>query len=318
MTQMNALSRQEPINGSQRPEQQRNRGPRPPREGVSFWRVLRSGFWPSLVVVLVGGLAYALLLPPPVEEPEIPLPVVDRGLERRRLELERRRAQAARRDALPFEVRAAGEAFRRFGLDSVRADAKVAENRLVALRRKIGTALRQYGSEPVLRLRALQGELFLKALEHFRTGSSPGLELLELGGNFAQKARDSGWLDRDGSLLFNPNERLTLFRIRWTELAGLRKNPAFSPTLNELRIYYRALLTLPEGALPRERSQNQLRYVEAFARLEPDYPGGLARGAVLLRLGDKPGAQRELTAHLARFPDGPWALRARSYLRTAL
>jgi hypothetical protein len=57
----------------------------------------------------------------------------------------------------------------------------------------------------------------------------------------------------------------------------------------------------------------RIGYVRALARVDGAYPAELALGALHLRLGEHADAQRELEAHLAKNPHGPWSLRARNY-----
>ena len=114
------------------------------------------------------------------------------------------------------------------------------------------------------------------------------------------------------------DELISLYALRWGELTHLREHPAFKPTLAEWRRYYRFLLLHPEksagdGARG-ERAELRLRYVEALARRDRDYPAALARGSLLAELGEGSLAAAELRAFLARPGGGEWTLRARNYL----
>ena len=58
--------------------------------------------------------------------------------------------------------------------------------------------------------------------------------------------------------------------------------------------------------------------IRELARVDPTFPGALAEGVVLFRLGRYEAAAVAFERHLAAFPDGPWTLRARNYLKAAL
>jgi hypothetical protein len=58
----------------------------------------------------------------------------------------------------------------------------------------------------------------------------------------------------------------------------------------------------------------RLRYVEALAHHDTEYPLALARGSLLAELGVMPDSARALSGYLARPPSLGWNLRARNYL----
>jgi hypothetical protein len=64
----------------------------------------------------------------------------------------------------------------------------------------------------------------------------------------------------------------------------------------------------------RERANIRLRYVEALARRDTEYPVGLARGSLLGELGMMEESTQALSQQLARPLSGEWNLRARNYL----
>ena len=112
-------------------------------------------------------------------------------------------------------------------------------------------------------------------------------------------------------------ERVVLFEFRWLELLGVREQRPFTPSLDEWRRYFRCLLehpqaTGPEGSTP-DADRARLTYVNALAKVDPDYPAALARGVLHHRLGEPVAARGELEQHLQAHPRGAWALRARNH-----
>jgi hypothetical protein len=130
------------------------------------------------------------------------------------------------------------------------------------------------------------------------------------------RAGQYGWIEADRKLALSERERAVLFEFRWIELLGVRDDPAFAPALDEWRRYYRCLLEHPQadasGAAP-DGSRARLGYVNALAKVDPEYPAALARGILHQRLGEPEEARRELDLHLQAHPRGPWALRARNH-----
>jgi hypothetical protein len=277
----------------------------------------------QLGAVSVGTaiLAALLLVPHPTPPDVLPLPQVDRAAQHREDAAEHARAEAARAEPLPFDVRTVGERFRRYGRASASGDEAATHAEWVELARAARAANAQYGSEPLARLRAVQGELFLGALGRWEASGKVDDELVELGGDLADKARASRWLSGERRLVATEDERMTLFRIRWTHLTGLLKTHPLSPTLDDWRVYFRFLLEHPEGrpgdCSPSSRAQAQLRYVGALEKRDPEYPASLARGVLEYRLGAPARAVLAFQDYLAQAPYGSWHLRARNYLAAA-
>jgi hypothetical protein len=272
--------------------------------------------WQLAVVALGTALGGAVLaLPRPVipAPSELPLPVVDRAEQR---ELEERAAdlvRAARATPLPFLVRAAGEAFRRFG----QAEANGEADELPArdFRARVVASRKQFGDVPVLTLRAVQADLFARAVTRRNAA-----DLKELGGTFFARAGSAEALLHSG---LQDDELRSLFTMRWTKLAGLLDTRPFTPTLNEWRLYYRTLLAHAELGQhaasddPMERIMPLARCIDALTKYDPDYPRLLALGIVEQWMGHRDAAEALLSAHLEAHPSGPWFLRARNYLLAA-
>jgi hypothetical protein len=269
----------------------------------------------------IAVLGAFLVLPHEVEPDVLPLPRIDRRTVRIERAEEHARAEEARLRPLPFELRVVGERFRRYGRavavpDEVRANAE-----LVELNRAVATAKTQHGVDPLLRLRAVQGELFARAVGRWEATGQADDELIELGGDLIAKVKASGWMSEPHRFVASADERAVLFRIRWSNLSGLLTTHPFSPTLDDWRTYYHFLLEHPEihrGDCSRAaRARAQLRYVEALAKKDPEYPALLARGVLELRVGAPASAAAALLGYVGGAPEGPWRLRAQNYLAAA-
>lgn len=281
-----------------------------------FARVLEGWELGAVTVGLV--LAAALLAVPRAAPPGLfPVPLVDVKEEQAARERLAILADRAEREGLPFETRAVGDGIRRLGtaLSGGVGDPEHL-NRLIGER--VAAALAAGQVEALLRLRAVQARLFVNAVRAHQPGTPASAELLALGGDFVVRATQNGWLSPDGCVA-SDGELQTLFTRRWAELTFLRDEPHFKPSLGELRRYFRFLLLHPEKrenaeAPARERAVVRLRYVEALARHDTEYPLALARGSLLAELGAMPESARALSGYLARPSSLEWNLRARNYL----
>jgi hypothetical protein len=273
------------------------------------------GIGAAAFVVGLTVIAAALAAPRATEPDVLPLPVPDRGVLESVRQKTEGRARAARASGLSYDVRAVGEAIRRCGAATVPGkgvpDPVIGEVRLT-----VRLALERNSEQGLLGLLALQTELFVAATHAFEKSGKAGSELAELGGDFVAIAKENAWLE-GRSLVLDDDERAALFHLRWTELTGLRSQPAFAPTLDEYRAYY-ALHLRKLGGAGRERSDRAFAAVRALEKRDPRYPGAFARGVLYYRSGLFQEAADAFAAHLARHPDGPWALRARNHVLAAL
>ncbi|HEY6080276.1 MAG TPA: hypothetical protein VIW29_15790 [Polyangiaceae bacterium] len=268
----------------------------------------------TVVVVAVSGL---LSLPRRAAPDLFPVPLIDVAEEAATLGHYAALADRAEREGLPFETRAVGDALRRLGRTGV-ANASDVEHVRRVLDERVRAALGAGQLEALVRLRAVQVRLFLRALRAHDWRGEPSNELRELGGEFPERALKNGWAGPEGCVA-SEAELSALYALRWGELTHLREHPAFKSTLAEWRRYYRFLLLYPEQApgvegARAERAELRLRYVEALARRDRDYPAALARGSLLAELGEGTLAAAELRAFLGRPGGGEWTLRARNYL----
>jgi hypothetical protein len=226
-------------------------------------------------------------------------------------------ADRAEREGLPFETRAVGDAVRRLGT-ALAGGVGQPEHLHRLIGERVAAALAAGQVDALLRLRAVQARLFVKAVRAHVPGTPASAELLALGGDFVVRATQNGWLGPDGCVA-SDDELATLFSRRWAELTGLRDEPHFKPKLGELRRYFRFLLLHPEQRdqaedKARDRARARLRYVEALAHHDTEYPLALARGSLLAELGAMPDSARVLSGYLARPSSLVWNLRARNYL----
>jgi hypothetical protein len=284
-----------------------------------FARLLEGWELGAISVGLV--LVTALLAVPRAARPGVfPVPLVDgeelSAARQRSAEL----ADSAEQGGLPFETRAVGDALRRMGAALARgaAGSADAEHLQRLMSERVRAALRAGQSEPLLRLRAVQARLFVRAVHEHAWGVPASKELIELGGDFATRATQNGWLSSAGCVATD-DELRTLFERRWVELTRLREEPRFKPALGELRRYYRFLILHPErgkGDDPPalERASMRLRYVEALAKRDTEYPIELARGSLLAELGAMPQSAQALSRYLSFSSGAEWNLRARNYL----
>ncbi|HET9956029.1 MAG TPA: tetratricopeptide repeat protein [Polyangiaceae bacterium] len=285
--------------------------------------------WPlAALAVAFPLLAVALALPRAVHSEHVPLPLPDRAVIIREQAADRERAATVGTKALPFSVRLVGEWMRRYGSATFSDNpTRAAEARaeLVSSVRNVLRSDPQTGQAELLRLRALQSDLFLSAVARWRgSHGRPRLDaqeldsdLRELGGEFVASCTSNGWLDENGRLRLSADQLFILYRVHWTELTGLLQRTPFRPGLEEFRLYYRLLLENAddEAHAPAAR---RLEYAQALAKLDPDYPGEVARGVLLLELNRPEAAFEAFQSFLKRRPDGPWVVRARNYALAAL
>jgi hypothetical protein len=274
--------------------------------------------WEPFGITVGLVLAVALLAVPRAAPPgAFPVPLVDVAEARATREHDAALAEDAERHGLPFETRAVGDAVRRLGM--ALSGNGSPEHLGLVLAERVELALKAGQLAPLERLRAVQTRLFVRAVRDFSWRGPPSAELVALGGDFVERARSNGWV-ADDACIATDDELATLFKRRWADLTRLREHARFKASLGELRRYFRFLLLHPEhgkDAEARDVASARLRYVEALARYDGEYPASLARGALYGSLGMSAESAAALADHLARPPSGEWALLARNYLLEA-
>lgn len=312
----------------------KGRGPSD-RETKGFSRHFE-GWQPGLLAVFLAGSSALVAVPRSVDPVELPEPALSpRALERVARHDEalavQAEAEAAREQALDFDVRALGSAIRAYGLADANGDDLV----VTAARTKVAEAAqraRAHGEEPLAKLRAFQQRAFLRALRHWEAKGVERPDLRELGGAFVAMAGRNGWVS-EGAMIMDEPVRRALFKKRWNELT-MTRGPRFDLDVDEHRALLRFLLrnpprseldanARPRGVKPHERAafaagQYQMKKIEELAAVDPAYPADLARGVVLYGLHRYATATELFRRHLDAHPDGPFALRAQNYLKATL
>jgi hypothetical protein len=287
------------------------------RQRARFARLFQG--WEAGAVIVGLVLAAALLAVPRAAAPGfIPVPLLVPAEARAERERRGELADRARREGLPFETRAVGDAVRRLGVALAGGEGEPEHlSRLLAERVQNALAVGQ--ADALLRLRVVQEQLFVRAVREHVGVRPVHPELAALGGDFAMRAERSGWV-KEGRFVASDLELETLFARRWVDLTGLREHALFRPTLGELRLFYRFLLLHPEVGTDTPPSPEvgralvRLRYVEALAKRDTEYPLGFARGSLLGQLGQLPQSAQALSQHLSRPAGAAFNLRARNYL----
>jgi hypothetical protein len=288
---------------------------------------LLDGWQAGAIVVAVAILCTLVVVPRPVAIDEIPLPRVNLRVVSERSQLDAARARSLEKQRPDYDVRALGEALRQYGASDADSDTQLGSRNL----QRIGEVLRDalsHGPEAVLSLRAYQMTVFLRELQVYEATGKESVELRELGGGIIALLKRSQWMHGDGAGYRIVPDRTVLeilFRKRWNEVTGL-KEPPFALSLDEERAAFAFMLTHPivSANTPADpssqcRSANGylLRKVGELAAIDPDYPGELARGMILLRLGRPKDAIDVLAARLEGHPDGPYTMLTRNALRQA-
>ncbi len=277
------------------------------------------GYELGLLTLGIVGTCALLALPRASIPSTLPLPSVDHAQARRVAASDHELATLAMNEPLPFEVRAVGESVRHFGHSM--AHGIDTEHDRSDLRERVKLVLDKGQTPLLLRLRAVQTEFFLSALEHFEHTGQQSPDLEELGADFVVRARTNGWIDARNRCAADEAARRVLFRMHWADLLDRRNAIPFAPTLEEWRVYYRFLLLHPTAAPnagPDGTDSERLRVVSALARKDPEYPEFFARGVLFYRLNDRQAAATAFRSQLAAHESGPYALLARNYLIESL
>jgi len=285
------------------------------------------GWQPAALSILLAGSTALIAVPRPVEPVDLPEPRVDMRAIGRTIEHDLELARRAERERLDVDVLELGTALFAYG----EAEAAGDELRLMRERRRvIDAAARaaQVGEEPVLALRAHHQRTFIRELHHWAATGEVSERLQKVGGRAAEMIEQNGWIEKK-RLVIDDAMLAVMFKKRFREVTALSA-AAFAPTLEEERLFYRALLRRPgsprlssTSRMSKEANrvitlQYRLKKVEELSNLDPSYPLELAKGVLLYRLGRYPQAVESFRRHLEASPDGPGTLRAQNYLRAAL
>lgn len=263
----------------------------------------------SAVVVVSVGLLALLTIPRPVSLTDLPVPAIDWSAIATTGQKDAELLSELETDPLPLRVRAVGELLRRIG----KAEAEQSGSADGAdLTTAVKNALKEHGARPLLRLRAVQTQLFLTELANWRRSGEASDALRELGGAFVTRAVAAGWVDAERRTLASAAELQAMYRIRFGLLTGLQVVPEFEPGANDWRLYYGFRLRHPEGGSARERLTLQLAYVDGLAKYDLSFPANYARGVLNSQLGSFEAAFDNFRAHLGAYPSGRLAIRAQN------
>jgi hypothetical protein len=298
----------------------------------------------AIVPVAVALLVGALTVPRAAIPDAVPLPAVDTRALRRTAEADRAVAEGARRERLPGEVRALGSAVRDFNARQAKGlDQQGIADARRALDAALGPALAA-GPGKVAALRALQLEGFLAELRRFEATGEESEELVALGGAFVRRARDAGWISAKNAVALDDAQRRVSFKLTWNALVGVDRQPELRAGLDEMRALYTLYLEHPHAPeairaqIARARGVTQtpescarlaareklamegwrLEKIQALGAIDPAYPTGYAVGVAQFQLGQFVASSEAFRGWLAAHPDGPYALRARNFMKGAL
>lgn len=311
----------------------------------------------ALIPVGVAIVLGTLLVPRRAPPEGVPIPIADPAALAAVLASDHDVAERARREPLPGPVRALGSAIRDFHSLEVRdPDARA----LVQARRSVNQALMSalpLGSGPLLGLRAVELEGFIREAKRFTDTGDESAELQALAGAFVRSMRNEGWCD--GHALAPPDAVLrVMFKQMWNAFVGLAGTDgsaahaplgqgallsAFEPTLDEKRVLYGfylshahpskgvrdALAAARRGArnadacaalVEAERAATdswRLEHIARLAAIDPAYPADYARGVAHFGRAEYGASADSFRKWLSGHPDGPLALRAQNFLRAA-
>ncbi len=288
----------------------------------------------ALVPLAVGLLFGALVLPRGVPPDEIPAPTIDGRALARTIGDDEARAARVASVALGSRIRAVGSAFRAFNV----AEADHADvDRIASARAAIVDSLKGVMDddlEALRDLRAFHMVGFLAEVRRYEQTGEVSDELRELGGTFVSRMETVGWSVHHRVAMPDPVRRAA-FKLTWNRTVLLDSSPRFALTLDETRALYAFYFSRPRGgavAVPgdvlgqrhaREAARKAaatwlLTKVAELSRIDPTYPGELARAAALYMKRDFRGSAAQYQTWLDAHPDGPWTLRAQNHLRAAM
>jgi hypothetical protein len=289
------------------------------------------GWQAGLVAVVVAGAAVALTAPRAVEPRELPAPIVDERSLAETARADDERAALAEQQGLNPDVREVGTELRQYNA----AAAERREADLVASRRRLLAAVAKAleGRErELLAMRAYQTRRFLEELRAWQQTGTASRELIELGGDFVETMLRNGWCDGSERRLLADDRVLRIFfKQRWNSVTGADAG-VFALTRDEDRLRLAFFLQRPwvdreepPPSTPIERvrweasrNRKRLTTIDRLAQIDPSYPADLARGVVLYRTNQLPGAAEAFRRQLERSGEGPYVLRARNYLKATL
>ena len=302
------------------------------------------------------AIVLGILLAPRRPVPEgVPLPIADARALGRVVDSDRK--LAARGQPLPGPVRALGSAIRDFHtLEARDGDARTLGEARRVVDQALMSAL-PGGTDDFLRLRAIELESFLVETTRFAETGEESAELHALAGAFARSMRNEGWCEGHTLTPPEPVLRVMFkqmwnaflglgasdgpgARPPWTRVGRLS---ALDPTLDEQRALYafylshahpskamrEAIGSARRGArdakacvalVEAERAATEswrLEHIARLAAIDPSYPADYARGVAYFGRAEYAASANAFRQWLSDHHDGPLALRAQNFMRTA-
>jgi hypothetical protein len=299
--------------------------------------------WLAAVPVAIALVGAVLLLPRSATPEIVPLPRIDTAAFRARVEEDVLRAERARREGLPSDVREFGTLIREWNHSEAAGDDAT---RVARARGALDAALPAIVTKDVERLRMLRAvelETFLDEVRAFERTGKVSEELVAVGGPFIERMRAVGWC-RGQRVLLTENERRVAYKLAWNGVAGVERRADFALSLDETRALYGLYLRLPHapetqirGFEAARRGARDVAACEALgageklaaegwrlerigrlAALDPTYPATFARGIAQFRMGRFAAAADAFEAYARDHAEGPHALESRNFLSASL
>ncbi len=289
------------------------------------------GWQLGVLAVFLAGSSALVAVPRPVAPEDLPEPVVSPAALDAIARADERLADDIAANPLPFDTRELGRAFVEFGA----AEAGHDDRALMQARQRIAELVRPAvaaGLPALLRLRAYQLRIFLRAVRSWERTGEQSVDLVETGGNFIKGSRARGWIEGDGRHLLLDRALLsTFFKMRWNQITSIQA-PELEPTLDERRAFYRFELRNPPPPPRDDPGSKEARATRAFlvaqqyrqkkidelAKIDPAYPTQLAKGVLYYWTHDYHRSLTAFQGYLETHPEGPYTIRAQNYLNAAL
>jgi hypothetical protein len=277
--------------------------------------------------MVVAGSAILLAVPRAVAPSTVPTPSIDRAALEATMLADDRLAIEAQTTTLDRDVRAVGDAFRRYNRVVYDGNMEKFSNARYAVAGATRKAL-EHGAKPLVILRAYHMSRFVEELHDWQGKDEPSDELIGLSGDFVEAVGRNAWCKSDGTLAVSDEVLRVLFKKRWNDIVGVR-GPEFELTLDEDRLRHHFFIRHPfrlrrdfgPTANPntaRVLEKRRLNAIDKLAERDPEYPAMLARGVVHFQGGSYSQAASAFRSHLATSENGTYNLRVQNYLKASL
>lgn len=286
--------------------------------------------WQLGVLAIVIAWGSALLMVPRTAIPDrLPLPRVEPSRRDAILRRDRALAAQAKGRSLDLAVRKLGADLREIG----RAESTDGTSPGYLVERTQRDAREAVGQAPdqVLELRAYQTDLFTKAIYAWAATGKESADLIELGGAIRDVLPTLGWVEAEGRgrrVVIDELALRALYKKRWDGLAGF-DGPGFALDPDEVRATIAFQLERGAALLDEAASTGQLvadnpetaamlGRIRELSAIDPSYPSRFAEGIVHFKSADYTASVDAFARYLQASPDGPYAMRARNFMKAAL